>query len=98
VRIVNHLRGRANVYADVGYKSADEMIVKAQLVRKERTPPCRAKPEWVNLSTRRGLCRLQMFLNTASRSLSEAFLAKRRAHPGYRWQAEASEGQSRAES
>jgi len=28
----NHHRGSANVYADLGYKSADEMLVKAQLV------------------------------------------------------------------
>ena len=27
-----HQRGSANVYADLGYKSADEMLVKAQLV------------------------------------------------------------------
>ena len=29
---VSHQRGSANVYADLGYKSADEMLVKAQLV------------------------------------------------------------------
>jgi len=31
-KIANHHRGSANVYADLGYKSADEMLVKAQLV------------------------------------------------------------------
>ena len=30
----SHQRGSANVYADLGYKSADEMLVKAQLVTK----------------------------------------------------------------
>jgi predicted XRE-type DNA-binding protein len=29
---VSHQRGSTNVYADLGYKSADEMLVKAQLV------------------------------------------------------------------
>ena len=29
----NHHRGSANVYADLGYKSADEMLVKAQTSR-----------------------------------------------------------------
>ena len=29
---VTHRRGSTNVYADLGYKSADEMLVKAQLV------------------------------------------------------------------
>ena len=29
---VGHQRGSTNVYADLGYKSADEMLVKAQLV------------------------------------------------------------------
>ena len=29
---VTHQRGSTNVYADLGYKSADEMLVKAQLV------------------------------------------------------------------
>ena len=29
---VRHQRGSTNVYADLGYKSADEMLVKAQLV------------------------------------------------------------------
>jgi predicted XRE-type DNA-binding protein len=29
---VGHQRGSANVYADLGYKSADEMLVKAQFV------------------------------------------------------------------
>jgi predicted XRE-type DNA-binding protein len=29
---VSHQRGNTNVYADLGYKSADEMLVKAQLV------------------------------------------------------------------
>src|SRR5271156_994638 len=29
---VSHQRGSVNVYADLGYKSADEMLVKAQLV------------------------------------------------------------------
>ncbi len=29
---VSHERGSTNVYADLGYKSADEMLVKAQLV------------------------------------------------------------------
>ena len=29
---VSHQRGTTNVYADLGYKSADEMLVKAQLV------------------------------------------------------------------
>jgi predicted XRE-type DNA-binding protein len=29
---VSHQRGSANVYADLGYKSTDEMLVKAQLV------------------------------------------------------------------
>ena len=29
---VRHPRGSMNVYADLGYKSADEMLVKAQLV------------------------------------------------------------------
>ena len=29
---VSHQRGSTNVYADLGYKSADEMFVKAQLV------------------------------------------------------------------
>jgi hypothetical protein len=81
-----------------GRRPPSGLSAKVNAFRKEHIPPCRAKPEWVNLSTRRGLFRLQIFLNTASRSLSEAFLAKRRAHPGYRWQAEASEGQSRAES
>ncbi len=28
----SHQRGSTNVYADLGYKSADEMLVKAQLV------------------------------------------------------------------
>jgi predicted XRE-type DNA-binding protein len=31
---VSHQRGSTNVYADLGYKSADEMLVKAQLVTK----------------------------------------------------------------
>jgi predicted XRE-type DNA-binding protein len=30
----SHQRGSANVYADLGYKAADEMLVKAQLVTK----------------------------------------------------------------
>jgi predicted XRE-type DNA-binding protein len=29
---VSHQRGSTNVYTDLGYKSADEMLVKAQLV------------------------------------------------------------------
>jgi predicted XRE-type DNA-binding protein len=29
---VDHQRGCTNVYADLGYKSAEEMLVKAQLV------------------------------------------------------------------
>jgi predicted XRE-type DNA-binding protein len=29
---VSHERGSTNVYADLGYKSADQMLVKAQLV------------------------------------------------------------------
>jgi len=29
---VSHQRGSTNVYADLGYKSADDMLVKAQLV------------------------------------------------------------------
>ena len=29
---VRHQRGSTNVYADLGYKSADDMLVKAQLV------------------------------------------------------------------
>ena len=29
---VSHQQGSTNVYADLGYKSADEMLVKAQLV------------------------------------------------------------------
>jgi hypothetical protein len=29
---VSHQRGSTNVYADLGYKSPDEMLVKAQLV------------------------------------------------------------------
>jgi predicted XRE-type DNA-binding protein len=29
---VSHERGSTNVYADLGYKSAEEMLVKAQLV------------------------------------------------------------------
>jgi len=29
---VSHQRGSTNVYADLGYKSADEMLIKAQLV------------------------------------------------------------------
>lgn len=29
---VGHQRGSTNVYADLGYKSADDMLVKAQLV------------------------------------------------------------------
>jgi predicted XRE-type DNA-binding protein len=31
-RHVGHQHGSTNVYADLGYKSADEMLVKAQLV------------------------------------------------------------------
>lgn len=31
-KTVSHERGSGNVYADLGYKSADQMLVKAQLV------------------------------------------------------------------
>ena len=33
-KLTTDQRGSANVYADLGYKSADEMLVKAQLVTK----------------------------------------------------------------
>src|SRR5215467_10950138 len=55
---------------------------------------------WIveRLSTRRGLFRLRIFPDIARRSLSEAFLAKRRARPHHLSAPQAGEAQSQAES